>query len=46
MFSYKMSHFYEEIRIPERDLWSTLFERKDKLFPDDQGEMIFSSPLV
>ncbi|KAA8570245.1 hypothetical protein EYC84_002558 [Monilinia fructicola] len=31
-----MSHFYEEIRIPERDLWSTLFERKDKLFPDDQ----------
>ncbi|KAF5867820.1 putative phenylacetyl- ligase protein [Botrytis fragariae] len=31
-----MSDFYEEIKIPEMDLWSTLFEREDKPFPDDQ----------
>lgn len=32
-----MSDFYEEIEIPEMDLWSILFERKDKPFSDDQG---------
>ncbi|TGO25812.1 hypothetical protein BPAE_0072g00320 [Botrytis paeoniae] len=31
-----MSGFYEEIKIPEMDLWGTLFEREDKPFPDDQ----------
>ncbi|KAM0319572.1 hypothetical protein ACHAO8_000993 [Botrytis cinerea] len=31
-----MLGFYEEIGIPETDLWSTLFEREDKLFSDDQ----------
>ncbi|KAF7885467.1 uncharacterized protein EAF02_003976 [Botrytis sinoallii] len=31
-----MSDFYEEIEIPEMDLWSILFEREDKPFSDDQ----------
>ncbi|TGO57179.1 hypothetical protein BCON_0068g00090 [Botryotinia convoluta] len=31
-----MSGFYEEIKIPEMDLWGTLFEREDKPFSDDQ----------
>ncbi|KAF7959399.1 hypothetical protein EAE96_001019 [Botrytis aclada] len=31
-----MSEFYEEITIPEMDLWSVLFEREDKPFSDDQ----------
>ncbi|KAF7917555.1 hypothetical protein BELL_0532g00090 [Botrytis elliptica] len=31
-----MSDFYEEIEIPEMDLWSILFEREDKPFSNDQ----------
>ena len=40
----KMLGFYEEIGIPETDLWSTLFEREDKLFLDDQG--VFSALIL
>ncbi|TGO47754.1 hypothetical protein BOTNAR_0507g00010 [Botryotinia narcissicola] len=36
-----MSNFYEEIEIPEMDLWSILFEREDKPFSDDQ--VLYSS---
>ncbi|TGO15639.1 hypothetical protein BTUL_0038g00720 [Botrytis tulipae] len=36
-----MSDFYEEIEIPEMDLWSILFEREDKPFSDDQ--VLYSS---
>jgi len=28
---------YETIDIPEVDLWTYLFERKDKPWPDDKG---------
>lgn len=40
----RMLGFYEEIGIPETDLWSTFFEREDKLFSDDQG--VFSSLIL
>jgi hypothetical protein len=32
-----MPFIAEKIHIPDTDLWSTLFDRGDRPFPDDQG---------
>ncbi|PQE05507.1 phenylacetyl- ligase protein [Rutstroemia sp. NJR-2017a BBW] len=34
----------EKIPIPDTDLWSTLFERDDRQFPDDQ--VLYTNPLT
>ena len=31
---------YPRIDVPNVDLWTFLFERKDKPFPDDKGESV------
>lgn len=35
-----VSSNYPTVDIPDLDLWSFLFERKDRPFPDDKSEFI------
>lgn len=35
---------YSKIDIPNVDLWTFLFERKDREFPDDKGMLIECLP--
>lgn len=39
-----VSSRYPPVDIPDLDIWSFLFERKDKPFPDDKGMYILSPP--
>lgn len=34
-----MGYTIPTIEIPKTDVWSALFERRDREFPDDQGEI-------
>ena len=36
---------YDDIEIPNVDIWSFLFERKDKEYPDDKGAVLVMSSL-
>lgn len=38
-----VSSRYPPVDIPDLDIWSFLFERQDKPFPDDKGMSLFPS---
>jgi len=33
--------FYPSFEVPDVGIWDFLFERKDRDFPDDKGELLF-----
>lgn len=37
---------YSPIEIPPIDIWSLLFERKDRPFPDDKGVTLLRKKLL
>lgn len=37
---------YPDIDIPDVDIWTFLFERKDKEYPDDKGKTMGNSFIL
>jgi hypothetical protein len=41
-----ISSSYPQIEIPNVDIWDFLFERKDKPYPNEKGELVVNHNLV
>jgi len=41
-----VASYYPKVDIPNVDLWSFLFERQDRPFPDDKSESLGAGKIV